>query len=78
MKTIIGIILFFAILAGIMYLGLTYENAISKEAYHEGICTMCGGAYRFSGSSHIKNGGDRYYYTCEDCGHTVMTYRIMK
>ena len=78
MKQFIGAILFLAVIAGLMYLGLRYEAERSKEAYNEGICKVCGGEYRFSSVTHIKNGGDRYYYTCEDCGHTIMTYRIMK
>ena len=55
-----------------------YESKTSKENYNNGICTECGGEYRFSSSEHIKNSGNKYYYTCKDCGHTVITYLIKK
>lgn len=78
MKQLIGVILFLAAIAGVLYLGVKYETSVSQEAYNEGICSACGGEYQFSSASHVRNGSDRYYYTCEDCGHTVMTYHIMK
>jgi len=78
MKQIIGVILFLAALAGLMYLGLRHETEMSREAYNKGMCSVCGGEYHFSSVAHYKNGSDRFYYTCEDCGHTIMTYRIMK
>jgi DNA-directed RNA polymerase subunit RPC12/RpoP len=78
MKQLIGVILFLAAIAGALYLGVKYEINVSREAYNNGICSACGGKYQFSSAIHVKSGSDRYYYTCEDCGHTVMTYRIMK
>jgi len=78
MKQLIGVILFLAAIVGAMYLGLRYEARMSKEAYNEGVCSVCGGEYRFSSVAHHKNGSDKFYYTCEDCGHTIMTYRVMK
>ena len=78
MKQLIGVIIFLAVIVGALYLGVTHEINVSQEAYNDGICSMCGGEYQFSSASHVKNGSDRYYYTCDDCGHTIMTYRIMK
>ena len=78
MKQLIGIVLFLAALAGVMYLGLRYETNVSREAYNDGVCSVCGGEYRFSSVAHHRNGSDKFYYTCEDCGHTIMTYHVMK
>ena len=78
MKQLIGVIIFLTAVACALYLGVKYEINVSREAYNDGICSACGGEYQFSSASHVKNGSDRYYYTCENCGHTVMTYHIMK
>lgn len=42
-------------------------------AYNNGICTECGGKYHFSGSGLVW-----YYYTCEQCDHTIRSKVIMK
>lgn len=78
MKQLIGVIIFLAAIAGALYLGVKHETNVSQEAYNDGICSVCGGEYQFSSASHVRNGSDRYYYTCGNCGHTVMTYCIMK
>lgn len=57
---------------------LLIEKKYDKEAYNDGICTECGGNYIFSSATHFKNSGDTYYYTCDKCGHTIKTSRIMK
>ena len=46
--------------------------------WNDGVCEVCGGAYKFASATHVRNGGTRYYYTCEDCDHTIMTYSLMK
>ena len=78
MKRLIGVILFLAALVGVMYFGLRYETIVSREVYNDGVCSVCGGDYHFQSSVHYHNGADRFYYSCEDCGHTIMTYHIMK
>ena len=55
-----------------------HQRKVSKENYNDGICAECGGEYRFASAEHTKSGDDRYFYTCEDCGHTIMTFRLMK
>ncbi len=60
------------------FFGMCWQVDEARKDYNHGICTECGGDYRFSSGIHYKNGGDRYYYTCEDCGHTIVTYSIMK
>ena len=47
------------------------------EYYNDGICTICGGEYEFAGGSRYRNHSE-YYYTCENCGHTITTSSIMK
>ena len=47
------------------------------EYYNDGICTICGGEYEFAGGTRT-NSSKTYYYTCEDCGHTIEVNRIMK
>lgn len=54
------------------------EHKNSEKNYNNGICTECGGEYHFSSAQHIKNSGDKYYYTCKDCGHTIVTFTIKK
>ena len=66
--------IFLAILFILCLMWFSHEN---KE-WNGGHCTECGGKYRFSSVSHWTNSSDRYFYTCEDCGHTISTFRIMK
>lgn len=69
---------FLAILAllGVLTLGVIHEAKQSVAAYNHGICTECGGDYRFTSAVHLRNGGDRYYYTCQNCGHTIETVQL--
>lgn len=77
MKSEIGFVaLIIAILAAGIFIA-SHEANVSRENYNNGICAECGGEYRFASATHIKNNGDRYYYTCESCGHTVMTFELM-
>lgn len=71
---LLAIIAIFAVGIGIA----CYETQISVDNYNGGVCSECGGEYRFSSAEHYKNSGDLYYYTCEDCGHTVTTFSIQK
>lgn len=47
------------------------------ECYNDGICTICGGEYEFSGATKYRSHSE-YFYTCEDCGHTIQMSGIMK
>lgn len=55
-----------------------FEHKQDEKTYNQGICTLCGGQYIFSGSNHIKNSGDLYYYTCDKCHHTITVHHIMR
>ena len=78
-KVIVFSILFVSILIVLGIIGGTIEanqaNQSEKE-YNNGICSECGGHYKFVSSSHINNISisDEYYYSCEDCGYTIMTH----
>ena len=53
------------------------QEEIENKSYNNGICTICGGEYEFAGGSRYRNHSE-YYYTCENCGHTITTSSIMK
>ena len=74
---IICIILIALVFIGGCFMAV-HEGKTAVAAYNNGICSECGGEYRFAGATHLRNSGDRYYYTCQSCGHTTMTYSLMK
>lgn len=53
------------------------EAKMDADAYNGGICSICEGDYDFRGGSEYR-GSHTYYYTCEDCGHTIETNSLMK
>lgn len=32
--------------------------------------------YKFTSTVHHKNGDDEYYYTCDNCGHTIIIHGL--
>ena len=69
--------LYFA-LAILLAIGLAIGEAYSdKTSWNGGYCE-CGGSYEMSGATHIHNGGDNYYYSCDQCGGTIHTHHLMK
>jgi len=81
MKNYFSSIIIILVVFGFIGLGIAggiADGKAAKERWNNGICELCGGAYQFSSASHVHNGGDRFYYTCEDCGHTIITYSLMK
>lgn len=73
---VIGAVIAVVVLASIMWAGSEQKKA-EIEYYNNGICTICGGEYKFAGGAKYHNYTE-YYYTCEDCGHTIQTSTIMK
>ncbi len=65
LQAALGLIIGLALL-GVMY--LSAEN--DAREYNNGICTVCGGEYKFS-SAAGRGVSRRYYYSCEDCDHTI-------
>ncbi len=53
------------------------EAKMDADAYNNGICSLCEGNYDFRGGSEYRS-SHTYYYTCEDCGHTIETNSLMK
>ena len=76
--TPIIIFLVLALAFAIMIIGTRYEVKQDEKEYNNGICSLCGGEYKFTSAVHYRNGGDRYYYTCDECGHTIETVCLMK
>lgn len=74
-KWIIGIILAVAIGCGIGGL-ITLQSKGDDEAWNNGYCTECNEPYRFANKVHHRNGDDEYYYTCDNCGHTIVTHSL--
>lgn len=55
-----------------------FEKKHDEEIYNNGICTVCDcGKYNFSSASESLN-SHSYYYTCDNCGHTIETNELMK
>lgn len=66
-------LLFWFAISGAMYA----ENKWDNEAWNNGICPVCEGEYRFSGASQYRT-SHCYYYTCDNCGHTIEINQLMR
>ncbi len=72
------------ILAGIIF-GLSgcgddvNENGLTPQQiiWNNGYCSECGGKYWFSGATRTSM-RFYYFYTCEDCDHTIYLHEIME
>ena len=67
-----GLILLIGVALGIC----AWESAIDEESWNNGICS-CGGEFEFSNAAHRKNGGNYYYYVCNECSYVIETYNQM-
>ena len=74
-KWILGIIVALAVGCAIGGM-LTLESKGDDEAWNNGYCTECNEPYRFANAVHHKNSGDEYYYTCDNCGHTIVLHGL--
>lgn len=52
------------------------ENEHDTDKFNNGICEQCGGEYRFTSSTRYRM-SETFYYTCQDCGWTIETNRLM-
>ena len=66
-------LMFWFAMSGSMYT----ENKWDNEAWNNGISPVCEGEYRFSGASQYRT-SHRYYYTCDNCGHTIEINQLMR
>lgn len=57
-----------AFVLGICILGVKVDAIV----WNDGVC-QCGGEFEFSNASYRKNGGNFYYYICNDCGKVIKT-----
>ena len=62
----------------ILFVGLKVESKSDEKTWNNGICIECNEEMQFSGASHLRHGGNLYYYTCENCGHTIEVQSIRK
>lgn len=66
-------LLFWLAISGAMYT----EDKWDHEAWNNGVCSVCEGEYRFTSATKYRT-SNHYYYTCEDCGHTIEINQLMK
>ena len=67
-----GIVSFILVLGLLVFFVIT--RTITDEAWNNGICAKCAGAYKFSTATGLKNGSTTwYFYSCENCGYTIKT-----
>lgn len=81
MKDFLRCILIIFVVCGVIaiaILGGIYDAKTTNKNWNNGICEVCGGDYKFKCAVHLKNGGDTFYYSCEDCDHTINTRSLMK
>ena len=73
-----GIALIFTIIIWFLFtMALVVETTTDQESWNNGHCVECGGEYKFSGASQHRGNHD-YYYSCEDCDHTIKVETIKK
>ena len=66
-------LLFWLAISGMMYGEVKHD----AKAYNNGVCIVCKGEYKFSSASKYRT-SHHYYYTCEDCDHTIELNSLMK
>ena len=59
------------LLSGMLYL----EDQGDIEKWNGGYCPVSGTPWTFSNADHVRNGGTRYYWYCEDCGKIIELQR---
>ena len=69
----IACLAFWVLISGAFALEDNYDN----EMWNNGICSVCEGEYNFSGATKYRT-SHHYYYTCDDCGHTIEINQLMK
>ena len=80
-ETVISIAVGVVIMAAVIF-GLVGMKACAgsgdADKWNNGHCSECGGDYVFSSATSVRGWGDEYFYTCEDCGHTIKTQQLMR
>ena len=67
-----------AIFIGCSISGMLYiEEKGDIISWNDGYCE-CGGTWKFSNVEHIRNGGNLYYWYCDDCGKVIELHSNFK
>ena len=53
------------------------EAKWDANLWNGGICSVCEGEYKFSDATKYRT-SHHYYYTCENCDHTIELNSLMK
>ena len=69
----LAVLFFWILISGAM----TYEAKYDFDVYNNGVCVVCDGEYKFSGATKYRT-SHHYYYTCENCDHTIELNSLMK
>ena len=69
----IGCLVFWLLISVAMCGEIEYDI----DTYNNGICSVCEGEYKFSGATKYRT-SHHYYYTCENCDHTIELNSLMK
>lgn len=73
MGGVLAVLFFWVLISGAM----TYEAKYDFDVYNNGVCVVCEGKYKFSGTTKYRT-SHHYYYTCENCDHTIELNSLMK
>ena len=76
-QSIVITIIVFGITMALALGGCMLEAKIDADAWNNGIC-RCGGEFEFTNATHVKNGGNYYYYHCNDCGTVIETHTTQR
>lgn len=74
-KWIVGIIFALVIGCSISEL-ILLQNKSDDEEWNNGYCTECNKPYKLTDVEHHNNGDYKYYYICDNCGHTIVTHTL--
>lgn len=75
-RGVVGVLV--AVAFGLLMTGMMWaESAHDEKAWNNGVCHECGQAWEFKSADHVKSGGDRYYWTCDDCQEVICIKHIM-
>lgn len=60
------IILIFAMIVGVIIGYAFYEKKDAEQKYNNGICPICETEFHLINVEHYRNGGNHYFYACEN------------
>ena len=66
MKRVICIIVFVVLALGATVGGAILDKRDADRTYNNGICQTCGTKFHLVDVEHYRNGGNHYFYACEN------------